>query len=170
MCHSGGPATKAREFIACTPGTHTEMQTIDLSGISRVECWRFSDVSENIAVAIFKVNVLEGVWVRSNYVGVAVGDEWRAEGMITRTKGRSGIQYGATTWLRKRGGCFRKPPPTRKTFTMKMATAVFAEKLENFQRSALLIPEGRCYTSKKIWRQGNRNLWVDISGTAIFDL
>jgi hypothetical protein len=50
-----------------------------LSGISRVECWRFS-VSANITVAIFRVNVSWGLTIR--FIDLVEGVQWDVKDVI----------------------------------------------------------------------------------------
>lgn len=67
-----------------------------LSGIGRVECLTFFDVSVNTAVAIFRVDVCR---FSKSYTEQAVGNLWD---MKRQTRGLPSSRL-TSTWIRKRG-------------------------------------------------------------------
>jgi hypothetical protein len=88
--------------------------------LSRVECSELSSVSANVAVAIFRVDV----W-------------WLDSSPLFRSTNQHHFLLAAycLPYIRLRN------TPNHHTFTLTMATAVFAETLDNFQNSTPLNPE-----------------------------
>jgi hypothetical protein len=77
------------------------------------------------------------------YIGQAVGGELDLMVLIGGAEERADIQWEKSMWMRKR----LPEPPNLDTFTLKMATAMFAEKLDNSQHSTRPITESQSYTS-----------------------
>jgi hypothetical protein len=77
---------------------------------------------------------------RTPYIQQAVGGEWGVKDLIGGTVEWAAIQSVTSTWLR------RGDDISQYIFTLKMATEMFAETLENFKNSTRLIPESRSCT------------------------
>jgi hypothetical protein len=67
--------------------------------MSRVEYWRFTSVSANIAVVVFRVNVFYVVYEALSCVDQAVGGESDMKDVIGGSDERGAIQWGASTRL-----------------------------------------------------------------------
>jgi hypothetical protein len=107
--------------------------------IRRVESCKFSNVLANIAIVIFMVNFFGG-GDESFHINLEVGGEWEMEARLDEKEGRSVIQRGVATWLRKISDGLPRPP-TPKQRTLKTATGILAETLKTVQIRSGLFPK-----------------------------
>jgi hypothetical protein len=71
-----------------------------LLGMSHIRCWKLSNITANIAFAIFRVNMLVGHFLE-DFIGQAVGSEWDMMDLIGGAGAQTAIQLAMSTWLRK---------------------------------------------------------------------